>query len=99
MPGSRCIRFFLNRLQSVPDATPTAVQLQMSAIDQIAEVQLQSVSIAACQLDRLGHRDAAMLTGKRDDLQGQRGQWPSSNAPATDIIIASAAQLPPEMQE
>lgn len=62
----------VDSLHSVPDAAPTAVLLQMSAFDQIAEVQLQGVAIAACQLDRLGHRDAPMLAGKLHDLQGQR---------------------------
>lgn len=56
-------------LQSIPNATPAAVLLQMVAFGQVAEVLLQGVPADPGQLDRIHHRDAPVLTGELHDLQ------------------------------
>ncbi len=55
--------------QFVPDTTPTAVLDKMTAFDQVSEVSLQGVAVAASQLDRISYGYASMFTGKLDDLE------------------------------
>lgn len=56
-------------LEFVPNTPPAALLIQVSAIDQIAEVLLQRVSANPSQLYDIADRDASVFTGKVDDLQ------------------------------
>ena len=56
-------------LEFVPNTTPAALLIQMTVLDQVAEMLLQRVSADARQFDRIANRDAPVLAGKFDDLQ------------------------------
>ena len=53
----------------IPDATPTALLLQVAPGDQMPEVHFQCVATGVRQPDGITHRDAAVLSGELDDLQ------------------------------
>lgn len=57
----------------VPDSATTAVLVQRAAIDPCAEVLLECVATGPGQLDKLADGDAAMLSGKLDNLQCKLG--------------------------
>ena len=56
-------------LEFVPSTTPAALLIQMTVLDQVAEMLLQRVSADPRQFDRIANRDAPVLAGKFDDLQ------------------------------
>lgn len=56
-------------LELIPNTTPTALLIQMTVLDQVAEMLLQRVSADTRQFDRIANCDAPVLAGKFDDLQ------------------------------
>ena len=56
-------------LEFVPNTTPAALLVQMTVLDQVAEMLLQRVSADTRQFDRIAYLDAPVLAGKFDDLQ------------------------------
>ena len=56
-------------LEFVPNTTPAALLIQMTVLDQVAEMLFQRVSADTRQFDRITNRDAPVLAGKFDDLQ------------------------------
>jgi hypothetical protein len=56
-------------LEFVPNTTPAALLIQMTVLDQVAEMLLQRVSADTRQFDRIANRDAPVLAGKFNDLQ------------------------------
>jgi hypothetical protein len=56
-------------LEFVPNTTPAALLIQMTVLDQVAEMLLQRVSADTRQFDRIANRDAPVFAGKFDDLQ------------------------------
>ena len=53
----------------VPNTTPAALLIQMTVLDQVAEMLLQRVSADTRQFDRIANPDAPVLAGEFDDLQ------------------------------
>ena len=56
-------------LEFVPNTTPAALLIQMTVLDQVAEMLLQRVAADTRQFDRIANRDTPVLAGKFDDLQ------------------------------
>ena len=55
--------------QAVPHTATATVLLQMVALGQVAEMQLEGVATGTRQLDGIHHRDAPVLSGEFHDLQ------------------------------
>ena len=53
----------------IPNTTPTALLIQMTTLDQVAEMLFQRVAADARQFDRIADCDAPVLAGKLDDLK------------------------------
>ncbi len=63
------LRLSIPSLEFVPNTTPAALLIQMTVLDQVAEMWLQRVSADTRQFDRIANRDSPVLAGKFDDLQ------------------------------